>query len=59
MSIIQHFWVGFFLPKILSIFNNNNTCNKYIRINLNIKIKMYQTQTFNFFLYHHLKSVTN
>jgi len=36
----QHFWVEFFLSKIPSIFNTNNTYNKYIRINLNIKIKM-------------------
>ena len=24
----QHFWVGFFFPKIPFIFNTNNTCNK-------------------------------
>ena len=36
----KFFWAGFFFQKMPSIFNINNTCNKYIRINLNIKIKV-------------------
>ena len=30
----------FLFPKMPSIFNINNTCNRLIRINLNIKIKV-------------------
>ena len=26
--LFQHFWVGFFLSKIPSIYNTNNTCNR-------------------------------
>jgi len=47
----------FLFKKMSSIFNTNNTCNKYIRINLNIKIKVQQTQMPSFSL-DHLKGVT-
>jgi len=37
------FWTEYFSPKIPSIFNKNNTCNKQIRINLNIKTNVTNT----------------
>ena len=34
------FGLTFLFPKMFSIFNTNNTCNKKIRINLNININV-------------------
>ena len=49
----------FFFPKMPSIFNTNNTCNKYIRINLNIKKKCNKHNMNIYFFLYHLKNVTN
>ena len=64
----RYSWVEFFFPKILLIFNTNNTCNKHIRINSNIKTNETLKNKCNkhdinicisvFFLYQ-LKNITN
>ena len=43
------FWTDYFFSQMPSIFNTNNTCNKYIRIKLNIKINVTNTIFFVFF----------
>jgi len=42
-TLSAHFWVGFFIPKTPLIFNTYNTCNKQMRINLNIKTNVTNT----------------